>query len=257
MAAKGERPTGGDAGRWAKPTPELHLGDVPLGALNLNVEGRRVAGLVGGFGRMWRKTYRVALEGLETTPEDVVRTWKESFGSFWPRRTRFYAPLSGIAPGEVALLNVEGPVHVRAATGVLVAYVDDVSFTYMTPEGHPFAGMITFSASAEDGVLVAQVQAYIRAQDPLYELGMALGGHRAEDAFWGQTLRNLARSLGVSDPRPTTKRECLDRRRQWRYARGIRYNAVLRSAAYLVSAPFRALRRRRAGRTPEEEGGPA
>ena len=32
------------------------------------------------------------------------------------------------------------------STGVLVLYADDESFTLMTPQGHVFAGWITFSS---------------------------------------------------------------------------------------------------------------
>jgi hypothetical protein len=29
--------------------------------------------------------------------------------SFWPKRNRFFAPLAGIAPGEVAVVDVSMP----------------------------------------------------------------------------------------------------------------------------------------------------
>ena len=32
----------------------------------------------------------------------------------------------------------------------------------------------------------------MRASDPMYELGMTLGGHRKEDQHWAHTLRSLA-----------------------------------------------------------------
>ena len=46
---------------------------------------------------------------------------------------------------QVALLEVP-PVAgapVRMSTGVMVIYVDDESFTFMTPEGHAFSAWIT------------------------------------------------------------------------------------------------------------------
>ena len=79
----------------------------------------------------------------------------------------------------------------------MVMYADDESFTLMTPQGHPLAGWITFSAATVDGVTVAQAQVLMRAQDPLSELGLSLGGHSLEDQFWQQTLGNLAAHLGV------------------------------------------------------------
>ncbi len=76
---------GRDTQNWAKPTPELHIShDVPADAINLNVEGRRVAGVAGGFGQMWQKTYRIHLQGANVTPQQVIAAWKAHFGEFWP-----------------------------------------------------------------------------------------------------------------------------------------------------------------------------
>ena len=92
-----------DQESWAKPVESLKVDHAPTGAVNLNVEGRQVVGPLQGFGQLWQKTYWVRLSGLETTPTGVISDWKENFSSFWPEGGRFYAPVSGIAPGEVAL----------------------------------------------------------------------------------------------------------------------------------------------------------
>ncbi len=115
------------------------------------------------------------------TPAEVVATWKENFATFWPEKNRFYGPLAGIAPGEVAVLNLSMPGRLKLSTGVLVLYADEESFTFMTPQGHMLAGWITFSAFEEDGDTSAQAQVLMRAQDPLTEAGLALGGHKQED----------------------------------------------------------------------------
>ena len=86
------------------------------------------------------------LDGIETTPEAVIAAWREGFASFWPKGNDFYPPLTGLEPGEVALIKAAGPGGMKFKTGVMVLYSDDVSFTLMTPEGHMFAGWITFSA---------------------------------------------------------------------------------------------------------------
>lgn len=244
MTADEPGPRSRDEAYWAKPVSELHVRhELPPEAVNLNVEGRRPAPLAGGFGRMWQKTYRVSL-GADLAPQDVVRVWKERFPSFWPRpnRNRFYKPphIGGaISPGDVALINLSAG-GVKLSTGILVLYADDVSFTFMTPEGHMFNGMITFSSAIEGGVTVAQAQALIRAQDPLAELAMIFGGHRAEDYVWKHHLTTLAAHLGV-ETKATAERVCVDRRRQWSQWRNITKNAGIRSLAHALSAPFRAL----------------
>jgi hypothetical protein len=108
-----------------------------------------------------------------------------------------------------------------------------------------FAAWITFSAAELDGTTSAQAQVLLRANDPLYELALAFGGHRKEDQFWRHTLGALAAHFGVAGPVETTV-ICVDRRRQWRNARNVWHNAAIRSALYSMGAPVRAVRRPRA-----------
>lgn len=189
-----------DAAYWATQSSNLLVARTPTGALNLNVEGRQALGPLQGFGQMWQKTYRTRLEGTTVRPTEVIKKWKENFPAFWPKGNRFYAPLTGIIPGEVALLNLTVPGGMILSTGVLVLYADNESFTLMTPQGHMFAGWITFSAYEEDGCTVVQALVLMRADDILYEIAMHLGGHKAEDTFWQYTLTALAAHFGVDKP---------------------------------------------------------
>lgn len=230
-----------DASYWAQHVTTLKVGQLPAGAVNLNVEGRRVVGPLQGFGPMWQKTYKVPLAGTTTTPADVIKVWKENFPRFWPRGNRFYVPLTGIAPGEVAVLNLKAG-GMPLSTGVLVLYADDESFTLMTPQGHMFAGWITFSAyeSEGDGCTVAQAQVLMRANDPIYELGLRLGGHQQEDRFWQSTLQTLAAEFGVSPSVVQTQVVCVDPKLKWSHVRNIWQNAAMRTT---LSAPTRWFRR--------------
>lgn len=238
---------GRDAAFWARSRNALRLTSVPEDAVNLNVEGRRAVGPLQGFGQMWKKTYQVRLIGADVAPTDVIKVWKEEFPKFWERGNRFYAPVAGIAAGDVVLINNLGPGGTQISTGILVLYADDESFTFMTPEGHPFSGWVTFSAFAEDGVTVARAQMLIRANDPMYEIGMPLGLHRAEDKTWRHTLESLAAHFGAGGRVEMTS-ECVDPRRQWTRAGNIRHNAMLRSVFHAVTSPLR--RRRQAVLTP-------
>lgn len=238
---------------WAAPVERLTLGAVPSEAVNLNVTGKRLAGPLQGFGQLWQKTYRIRLVGAAASPADVVSVWKREFGSFWPAGARFYAPFAEIAPGEVGLINQDVPGRQVLSTGVMVIYADDVSFTFMTPEGHVFAAWITFSAEpADDGVTVAQVQALIRASDPIFEAMLMAGGHGQENRHWSQTLANLAARFGVTAT-PTVEQIRVDRKRQWRYAGNVRHNAAIRSGLWSMRHPGRMLRRGRS-QTPPVDG---
>jgi hypothetical protein len=220
-------------GTWAKPVETLTVTTVAAGTPNL-VEGKRLVGPVQGFGKLWQKTYKVRLNGVETTPAEVIAAWREGFPSFWPKGNDFYPPLTGLEPGEVALLSAAGPGGMKFKTGVMVLFVDDVSFTLMTPEGHMFAGWITFSSYEEEGVAVAQAQVLMRAQDPLGELGLTLGGHGKENMFWEQTLANLASSLGAPGAVVSTQVVCVDRRRQWSRATNVRHSVAIRSTLHMM-----------------------
>jgi hypothetical protein len=228
-----------DAAYWAERIDTLKVANVPDGALNLNVDGRRAVGPMQGFGKMWQKTYRVQI-GTHVSPAEVIGVWKKHFPEFWPPGNRFCAPLEGIAPGDVVLINGAVPGGL-VSTGIMVIYADDKSFTFMTPEGHPFSGWVTFSAYREDDCTVAQSQVLIRANDPLYELAMPLGLSHAEDEIWRHTLAALAAHFDVQG-RVEIITLCVDRRRQWSRAKNIWYNAGIRSMVYGITAPLRRVR---------------
>jgi hypothetical protein len=228
----------GDTASWAVSRNVLRVSDVPAEAVNLNVEGRRVAGALQGFGQLWQKTYKVRLTGADATPKEVVRIWKEEFPSFHPPQSRFYPPLSGVAPGEVMLINasVQGmPVY----TGVMVLYADEESFTVMTAEGLPEAGWNTFSAyEDEDGTTVAQVQSLARASDPIYEVGFRLFGSTEQEKIWAHVLTSLATRFGVSG-RVQLQKVCVDTKLQWTRVGNVWHNAGARSMIYTLAAPLR------------------
>jgi hypothetical protein len=240
MSTESEKRT---AETWARPVQSLDVSGVEPGGAAINVSGRRPTSPIQGFGRMWQKTYRVRLVGADTDPREVIAVWKQQFGSFWPKGNRFFAPLSGIAPGEVAALDLSMPGGLKLSTGVLVMFADEESFTLMTPQGHMFAGWITFSSfEDDDDVTAAQAQVLMRASDPLYEVGMTMGGHTQEDRHWEHTLRSLARHFGV-EGELSTESICVDRRRQWSNASNVWQNAGIRSGIYMTGAPIRLMKR--------------
>jgi hypothetical protein len=225
---------------WASPVSKLKVSGVPEGATNINVEGRQLTGPIHGFGQMWQKTYRVRLSGSQAAPTQVIQTWKEHYPEFWPKGNTMYPSLNGIAPGEIALITSSGPGNLPViSTGVMVIYADDESFAFMTPEGHPFAGMITFSAYQEDSTTVAQVQVLIRANDPMYEIGFRLGpGHKMEDKIWNHTLKALAAHFSVDAPVQQSV-TLIDPKVQWSQAKNIWQNAGIRTAVHTLTTPFR------------------
>ncbi|MDQ6778422.1 MAG: hypothetical protein M3071_19870 [Actinomycetota bacterium] len=235
-----------EATNWAKFVSRLNVVEAPKGAANINVQGRRLASPIQGFGKMWQKTYQVRLPTDQVPATTLIATWKQRFSDFWPEGNHFYGPLTGIEPGEVALLNMALPGKMKLSTGVMVLYADEESFTLMTPQGHMLAGWITFSALEVEGETVAQAQVLVRASDPIFELGLALGGHKQEDQFWQHTLTKLARHFG-HEAEVNTQVVCIDRKRQWSRWRNIWHSSAIRSTLYTLGAPGRAGRRLLAG----------
>jgi hypothetical protein len=230
-----------DAGKWATPVRTLTSKSAPAGAMDLNVTGRRLMGAATGFGRLWQKSFWVRLDGASVEPIEVIRVWKERFGDFWPKGQRMFLPATGIAPGEVGLINAKPMPGVPSmATGVLVIYADDESFSFMSPEGHPFAGPLTFSAADDDGVTVVKVDELTRASDPFWELTMMMPivGKRMQTDVWRATLRNVAKHFGV-DAAVEERIVCVDSHRQWSQAKNLWQNAAIRSTLYTFARPFR------------------
>jgi hypothetical protein len=230
-----------DAAYWADPVSKLKVADVPSGAVSLNVEGRSVVGPLQGFGQLWQKTYTVRLPGADVSPEQVVAHLKEALPSLMPDGSRFYPSVSGVSPGEVVLINATLPgVPGGIATGVMVLYSDDESFTLMCPEGHPEAGWNTFSAYTEDDATVIQIQSLARANDPVFEFGFRfMGGSKQQEKIWNHVLSGLADHYGVSG-QVNTRKTLVDSKLQWSQARNVWFNSAIRS---VLNTPVRLMRR--------------
>jgi hypothetical protein len=200
-----------------------------------------------GFGKLWRKTHRIALTGVDVAPEQVIATWKERFGEFWPSDNRFYVPVTALSPGELAVINLEMPGEVTLSTGVILVESRPDSFTLVTPKSHMFAGVLTFSSFRENGTTIARAEMLIRASDPLFEIGMVLYGHRHEDRFWAQTMRNVAAHWGVQGV-PESRIVCEDSHYQWSRVVNLRHNGVIRNLLVRIAALPGKLRDRVSGK---------
>ena len=214
-----------NADNWAKPIDEFHVADVAEGARKGNVDGRKPTGPLQGFGQLWQKSYQVSIPG--PTPEEVISTWKANFGELWYPSNKFYAPAAGIAPGEIAMIaGGKGPTKVTS--GVRVIYADETSWSYMTPEGHPWAAIITFSAHEEESGTVARIHLLVRANDPLYEASFRIYTSRLEDKIWTHTLTQLADRFGSSEP-VAVEAVLIDKKRQWNQVSNIWKNSAIRT----------------------------
>jgi anti-anti-sigma factor len=225
---------------WARSVERLSTGFIPDEAMDINVRDRETTGPVQGFGRLWDKRYSLRVEGTAPGPDEIISLWKAEFPNFWPGGNRFF-PSGGapIVPGTVAVLNLHLPGGLVVATGLMVIYVSDTSFSFISIQGHIIAGWITFSSFREGDATIVRVHPMFRPSDPLMELSFRLGAGGQEDGFWHRTLENLAARLGVRGAVEQSDR-LIDRRFQWGEAGNIVLSAPVRSSLYM---PFYVLKK--------------
>jgi pyruvate/2-oxoglutarate dehydrogenase complex dihydrolipoamide dehydrogenase (E3) component/anti-anti-sigma regulatory factor len=239
---RGEKLSTVDSKGWAKPVNFLIAPKAPQNARNINIQGRALIGPVNGFGRLIQKIYTLHLQGFDIGPEELILALKENFPAFQPPFNTFYPSEGGIKPGEITLIESMtpgGPV----ATGVIILYADDSSFTFMTPEGHPEAGFVSFSGIRGPNGTNAQIVGVTRANDPLYEIAFHLAGSKIQKTIWFHVLTSLALHFG----RPANisyQEESIDGSLQWGQAGNIWKNAQIHT---LMREPKRLISRLRRG----------
>jgi hypothetical protein len=210
---------------------------MPPEAINKNMNGLGVVGPIDGFGQLWQKTYRLVINKPGLTPESIILTLKQNFPKFQPSYNRFYPTTKGILPGEVVAIDSStpgGPV----STGVMVLYSDERSFTFITPQGHPESGWVTFSVSELDGKIVTQILGLARANDPVYEAAFHTVGSKMQIKIWTHVLTSLATYLEIPAD-VIVEPLCIDSTMRWLQAGNIWYNAQIRTLFYM---PFRLLK---------------
>ena len=218
---------------WSSSVERLSIRDIPSEAMNINVDGRQTTSPVTGFGCLWDKRYRLRIHDSKLDPPQIISLWKSEFPRFWPAGNRFFpSGKAPIVPGTAAVLNLALPGGLVLATGLVVIYVDETSFSFITIQGHILSGWITFSSFQHDDATYIQVNPIFRASDPLMELGMRLGAAKQEDRFWHATLSNLARRLGVQGEL-SQQDFLIDPRVRWDAFKNIRYSAAIRSSFYM------------------------
>jgi hypothetical protein len=230
---------------WSRPVIRLAVPVMPPAAINLNMHGRKTTGPVWGFGQLWQKKYRLTLTKAGLTPESVITTLKDNFPMFQPAYNHFYPSTTGIRPGAVVAIDSStpgGPV----STGVMVMYSDPISFTFITPQGHPESGWVDFSASRVGDKTIVQILGLARANDPVYEVAFRAIGSQMQIRIWTHVLTSLAVFLGETAV-PSLEARLVDPSLDWSQTGNLWYNAQIRT---IVDTPRRWWHRQgAAGRT--------
>jgi anti-anti-sigma factor len=215
-----------DAG-WAPKMVRLHVTEKPEGAFAKNMDGRRVIGQLQGFGPMWEKTYWIEMRKPGIKKQDIMLAMQEHFVEFQIPENAFYPTSKGLTPGEMIFIDSRTPGGI-VSTGVMVLYMDDRSFTFITPQGHPEAGWITFSVDEREDSVYVQIQGLVRSSDPFFEVAFKLAGSKFQETIWKHVLSSLAKYLDVEDD-VQMKKYSPANDLQWSKAGNIWYNSQIRS----------------------------
>jgi hypothetical protein len=153
-----------------------------------------------------------------------------------PRNADNWAkPIDQFHVEEVAEGVYKGNVEGRKPTGPLQGFGQlwqktyEVSIPGPTPEGHPWAAIITFSAyEAPTTETKANIHLLVRANDPLYEASFHIYTSRLEDKIWTYTLTQLAGHFGSEAP-VESQVLLIDKKRQWNQFGNLWKNSAVRT----------------------------
>ena len=218
---------------WAKNITRLKVTEKPEGAMNKNVNNRRVIGPLQGFGPLWEKQYLLNVNTTTAKPSEIITVLKQHFPEFQPPINRFYPLKQGITPGAIVLIDSRTPGGI-VSTGVLVLYADDTSFSLMTPQGHPEAGWVTFTAKQKKQSVEVKIRGVASASDPFYEMAFRVAGSKLQERIWTHVLSSLASHLEVED-NVKKEKNVIDSKLNWSNAVNLWYNAQIRSLPYNIT----------------------
>lgn len=204
------------------------------GAYTKNLKNRTLLSPLQGFGPIWEKTYTLKCHKEGITPQESIEILKKNLPRFQPDNNDFYPSSKGIEAGEVLIINALTPGGL-VSTGVVILYSDEKRFTFITPQGHPEAGWVSFMAHKKKDHLEIQIKGLASASDPFYELAFRLAGSQLQESIWKTVLSSMASYLKI-EPSITIEKTCLKSSLQWSSTPNLWYNAQLRSLPFTI--PF-------------------
>jgi len=153
-----------------------------------------------GAGEIYHRRYEVDLENSERPATEIVRLMKRHLAELTPSILAHFEKSNGsedaLRVGDEYEITMLGPWN----GAVRVAESTPTSFTFVTLEGHPEAGRITFSAAGGEGApMRAQIESWARARDAAVATAYGtLGvGKQIQTEAWITFLQRLCTLAGV------------------------------------------------------------
>jgi hypothetical protein len=164
--------------------------------------GRQQVQLPGdGYGALFHRRYWVEIDRPKLGPRALMDLVKCDVGGFCPRLLADFTKSKGhptlMQPGDEYKIVILGPWN----GAVRVVEVKPASFTFVTLEGHPEAGQITFSARrhiTRPRTLRFEIRSWARSRDMLVSLGYNEGkiGKEIQKNAWVAFCERVAEASG-------------------------------------------------------------
>jgi uncharacterized protein YbjT (DUF2867 family) len=150
-----------------------------------------------GVGSLEHKQFWIDLSGTQLDAEGLLTLFKTQITEIMPidfsaepgapRVVEYGATLSARLPGR-------GNIQVR------VQESEPHRVTFATIEGHPLAGIVTFTAEPRGGGVRFRVDTWSRPANSLDWLAINMAGRWFQDLTWQTVVENVARLSGGSSP---------------------------------------------------------
>ena len=185
-------------------------------------------------GSCGRRPTGCALDGVESTPRRWSRPGGANFPAYWPKGNDFYPSLTGVEPGEVALIKLGGPAGMKSQDGRdgallrrRVLHADDAARATCSPAGSRSRRTTRRRDSRPDAGADARAGSARR--------------DRPDDGRPRQGEQVLGADTGEPRAQPRRSRRrgarrwcCVDRKRQWSRAANVRHSVAIRSTLHML-----------------------
>jgi hypothetical protein len=154
-----------------------------------------------GYGTLFHRRYWVDIDRPRLDAHTLMDQVKRDVGAFCPRLLADFKKVKGhptnMQPGDEYEIIILGPWN----GNVRVVEVTPTSFTFVTLEGHPEAGQITFAAKRHPGkrrALRFEIRSWARSRDMLVSLGYNEGkiGKEIQKNAWVAFCERVAEASG-------------------------------------------------------------
>lgn len=164
-------------------------------------DGHRVQLPRDGYGVLFHRRYSVTIDRPRLRGRKLMDRVKVDLPDFSPRLLASFKKIRGhprvMRVGDEYDITILGPWN----GGVRVAEVTPTSFTFVTLEGHPEAGQITFAVTphlTRPGAIVFEINSWARSRDMLVSLGYKEGkiGKEVQKNAWVTFCERVVEASG-------------------------------------------------------------